>query len=807
MLVGAEEWRDRVYPYPGGPFPRSATRLYDGISWTSLATRDTARDIGAQPGAFDAGRRRFVVYREDDPEDLIPDTVELQRPDDTDGDGISDPDDDCPLVPDLDQSDRDDDQVGDACDNCPDDANPRQLDADRDGRGDTCDNDIDGDGLLNGNDICPTSFLSGLPEVVGCPLIPAGNADSDGDGVGDDCDRCPDDPGNDPDDDGVCNDSDNCGAEFNPSQADGNDDGSGDACQPSLVIESIREDGGANLEVKVLAEDPQDDPLSGTIELFGPEMISIPEMQSAGLDCDLGHFPDGVVGEGIGYVVYRSRYYFIYDLALRPTFCNNGQPDYWFANGACSPYQYNSTSLDLANPLAPSGPTMLTDPGLSSEADEPTFAQSAPATEICIRNYGSHSGGQTYTILGFDSHSVELSRIGTTPELVVPFAGSLPRVTDISSLASSAVHRLSITATDGSTLPVSADKEFLYQGESTMLIGPGTPRASICALPGSVDCTMPSAGVVGMLDGTCSQDGGLGDPIVRYEWFRDFGLPTEVSLSEGPALHDVTLPLGANAIALRVTDSAGQTDTAETTIPVVDGDPPTLSVIASPPQLWPPNHRLVPVVVTLMADDLCDPAPSVALLSVTSSEPDDTAGDGDGSTTGDIADAELGLPDGEILLRAERSGGGSGRIYELRYQATDSSDNVNALPAVAMVMVPHDRGAGAEPLQLRLEPNGAPGMAHLYWPAIAGAVGYDVIAAELDGVRVTGSLLSLGAVRVLSRGTTLTTTDEGTAGMTPPLGRAVVYVIQARDQKGGTGYGTESAPWPRLPESCDTGCP
>ena len=42
---------------------------------------------------------------------------------DSDGDGIPDDADNCPVVANADQSDVDADGVGDACDNCPEDVN------------------------------------------------------------------------------------------------------------------------------------------------------------------------------------------------------------------------------------------------------------------------------------------------------------------------------------------------------------------------------------------------------------------------------------------------------------------------------------------------------------------------------------------------------------------------------------------------------------------------------------------------------------------------------------------------------------
>jgi len=97
---------------------------------------------------------------------------------DTDGDTVADTDDNCPLVPNLSQTNSDSDSYGDACDNCPTVDNPGQEDFDGDGDGDDCDTDDDGDGEPDSTDNC--LFVSN-----------AGQSDTDGDDVGDACDICP----------------------------------------------------------------------------------------------------------------------------------------------------------------------------------------------------------------------------------------------------------------------------------------------------------------------------------------------------------------------------------------------------------------------------------------------------------------------------------------------------------------------------------------------------------------------------------------------------------------------------------------
>jgi hypothetical protein len=89
----------------------------------------------------------------------------------------------------------------------------------------------------------------------------------------------------------------------------------------------------------------------------------------------------------------------------------------------------------------------------------------------------------------------------------------------------------------------------------------------------------------------------------------------------------------------------------------------------------------VAVEALVTASDDTDPAPTVGLVSITSNEPDDARGSGDGHTIGDIV-----VVDGNsFLLRAERSATGSGRVYTLTYQATDACENSAVASATVLV--------------------------------------------------------------------------------------------------------------------------
>ncbi|MDD4497379.1 MAG: hypothetical protein PHV51_04400, partial [Methanosarcinaceae archaeon] len=91
-------------------------------------------------------------------------------------------------------------------------------------------------------------------------------------------------------------------------------------------------------------------------------------------------------------------------------------------------------------------------------------------------------------------------------------------------------------------------------------------------------------------------------------------------------------------------------------------------------------------------EDVCDALVSiedVVISSVSSDEPEDIKGNGDGNTLEDIV-----IQDSQTVdLRAEREGKGNGRVYTINFKVTDQS--FNTATGAFQIWVPHDQGAGS----------------------------------------------------------------------------------------------------------------
>ena len=177
-------------------------KLYYGKAESFGSTIDLGLNVNCEIPDLEPGATYYLAaagYDEKGLESTLSDTIVFQIPvQDSDGDGVSDTDDQCPLDPEkaepgtcgcgFPDADSDGDGVADCDDLCPDD--PNKIEPGTCGCG-FPDADSDGDGVADCDDLCPDDPNKIEPGTCGCGFP---DADSDGDGVADCDDLCPDDP-------------------------------------------------------------------------------------------------------------------------------------------------------------------------------------------------------------------------------------------------------------------------------------------------------------------------------------------------------------------------------------------------------------------------------------------------------------------------------------------------------------------------------------------------------------------------------------------------------------------------------------
>lgn len=162
--------------------------------------------------------------------------------------------------------------------------------------------------------------------------------------------------------------------------------------------------------------------------------------------------------------------------------------------------------------------------------------------------------------------------------------------------------------------------------------------------------------------------------------------PAEIAVpqAKGCELPYTVSPKGPYGVGSQtLTVKKGDRLVCESKIVVTDTKPPVATDKRS--ELWPPNHKAKSFSVTDCADvfDRCSGEVRTYFRWVASNESPNAKGDG--NTSDDIS-----VTCDSISLRAERSGGGAGRIYRAGITAIDPSGN--RTDAECTIIVPHDQG-------------------------------------------------------------------------------------------------------------------
>ena len=333
--------------------------------------------------------------------------------------------------------------------------------------------------------------------------------------------------------------------------------------------------------------------------------------------------------------------------------------------------------------------------------------------------------------------------------------------------------------------------ENISQGRQTVRIVDTTPPQITCPASVSIECESASQSYVDLPLATAADI---------------CSATVSITNDRTPNGSDASgsYPLGQTVVTFTARDAADNSSSCQTLVSVVDTTPPSISVSVNPDYVWPPNHKMADVDVTVTAGDVCDtdPGPTVILLSAISNEPDDAPGNADGHTAGDIQDATLGTPDYQVKLRAERQGGGSGRIYTLTYKATDHSGN--AATSFDEVIIPHSLGDVVEPLDLMVQGKESTVVS---WNPVQGALHYDVIRGRLSDLSINGSDIDLGAVECIVSDSSDITTEGYEDTEIPEPGDAFFYLVQFYDGIENSSYGTESSGRARVIEKGSGNCP
>jgi hypothetical protein len=210
---------------------------------------------------------------------------------------------------------------------------------------------------------------------------------------------------------------------------------------------------------------------------------------------------------------------------------------------------------------------------------------------------------------------------------------------------------------------------------------PHAPVAVAQANPTSAN----EGGATVQLDGSMSSDPDM--DLLSYVWTQCGGPPVTPVYGPGDTSHVmpmfVTPWVSADTVLkfkLTVSDWPDSSSSAYVTVTVINSHtPPDAShARADVSVLWPPDHKMALVHIIGLDNPNSDP---ITIDSVTQDEP--TNGLGDGDTPIDAI-----INGDAVLLRAERSGNGNGRVYKVCFTVHDPEQNAQGC---VNVMVPKSK--------------------------------------------------------------------------------------------------------------------
>ena len=233
---------------------------------------------------------------------------------------------------------------------------------------------------------------------------------------------------------------------------------------------------------------------------------------------------------------------------------------------------------------------------------------------------------------------------------------------------------VSCSPASGSTFPL-GETTVTCQATNTAGTTTGTFKVTI------IDTTPPVITAPSLLEvEATSPAGALVTYVVTASDLVDGDVPVNCSPASG-----TQFALGTTDVVCTAVDSRGNGDITSFQVIVQDTTGPVVtSISATPNTLWPPDHKMVAVVVSATVVDAVDPAPTWKIVSVSSNQPTEGTGDGDQPVDWLITGTNT------LQLRAEWSSGKE-RIYTITIETYDSSGNVGTATVQVKVTQPKRR--------------------------------------------------------------------------------------------------------------------
>jgi probable HAF family extracellular repeat protein len=378
----------------------------------------------------------------------------------------------------------------------------------------------------------------------------------------------------------------------------------------------------------------------------------------------------------------------------------------------CGASSTATLTVTMADKVPPTGscPAPLTvSADATCQAPVPNFVPQAIASDNCtpagslvitqtpgpgtLVGLGPHAVNITVTDLSGNSSgcSVLFTVVDTTPPAItgMPAPFTVPVGVDCQAIVPNVLG--SVTAVDSCTpanLLVKSQNPpagtLVGVGEYPLTVtvtdGAGNPAVSTVKFK-VADTTAPiiQGPFARSVSTAANCQGSVPDMFDGFLVFSDNCTPKSQLVKTQTPAPGTKLSAGIYSVTVTVTDASGNTASAAVLLSVADNVAPVIqSLSVSPNVLSPPNHQIVPVTVSAVVTDNCDPAPVTKIVSISTN---DGVSPGDIQITGNLT----------ALLAANKTASGGNRIYMITVQTTDASSNSSS--AQVSVTVPKSNGS------------------------------------------------------------------------------------------------------------------